>query len=85
VPTAHAAWAAAITDGHVVVQRSCDQGRHWHTAHVPSIRADLSPQIEATDCRHALLAARGAHGTTQIYTTSDGGNSWRRIDRLATR
>lgn len=85
VPTARAAWAAAIADGHVVVQRSCDQVRHWHTAHVPTIRADLSPQIEATDCRHALLAARGAHGITQIYTTSDGGNSWRRIDRLATR
>lgn len=85
LPTPRAAWAAALANGHVVVQHTCDQGEHWHSAHLPTIRADLSPQIEASDCRHALLAARSAHGITRLYTTSNSGNSWRRIDQLATR
>jgi photosystem II stability/assembly factor-like uncharacterized protein len=85
IPTPRAAWATAVANGEVIVQRSCDQGQHWHAVNPPTIQADLAPQIEATDCRHALLAARGPHGTTQLYSTSDSGKRWRRIDRLATR
>jgi photosystem II stability/assembly factor-like uncharacterized protein len=33
---------------------------------------------------HALLAARGPHGATKLYTTSDSGKTWRRVDHLAT-
>jgi len=83
--TANVTWAVAVTRGNrVVVKTTCDQGRRWHTARPPRLRVEDIGEISATGCRRALLDVRNLRGIARLYLTTDGGITWRSINRRAT-
>ncbi len=80
-----AGWAAALSNGRVVVQRTTDQGRHWTTVATPVLTTSYPPVIVAQDASHAwLLVAGGAGGGSRVYVTGDAGKTWQRIDQRFT-
>lgn len=84
-PTASSGWAAAFRAGHVVIYRRTAVGRPWRI--VTELGRQLHgqaecAQIQAADSAHAWLQVASNAGIA-IYATSDGGRSWRRIDRAA--
>jgi photosystem II stability/assembly factor-like uncharacterized protein len=81
-PTAQDGWAAAAHGGRTVAYRTTDGGRHWELARgtLPGQSGtSLAPDIQATDANRAWLQTPG----DQLYTTVDGGATWRRIDGTA--
>ncbi len=83
-PTAQDGWASAAHGGRTVVYRTTDGGRHWeptppHRCRRPGFYTETSPVIQATDATHAWLLTPG----DQLYTTVNGGATWRRIDPAA--
>lgn len=80
--TAQDGWAAAAHGGRTVVYRTRDGGRHWELARrtLPGqAGTETSPVIQATDATHAWLQTPG----DQLYTTVNGGATWRRIGPAA--
>jgi photosystem II stability/assembly factor-like uncharacterized protein len=80
--TAQDGWAAAAHGGRTVAYRTTDGGRHWEltgrTLPGPA-GTETSPVVQATDSTHAWLLTPG----DQLYTTVNGGATWRRIDGTA--
>ncbi len=86
VPNPDDAWIAALAaERRPVVTSTCDQGRHWHAARPPDLRVLDAFDISATDCRHALLAARDYRGIEHLYVTSDRGSIWHSINERVIR
>ena len=80
--TAQDGWAAAAHGGRTVVYRTTDGGRRWELARrtLPGqAGTETSPVVQATDAAHAWLLTSG----DQLYTTVNGGATWRRIDPAA--
>jgi photosystem II stability/assembly factor-like uncharacterized protein len=85
-PTTESGWLTTRTDGQISVLRTTDQGRHWSRVTAQQVPTMYAPTIYATDTAHAWLtipAGNGSNGT-RIYATSTAGQSWHRIDQLAT-
>ena len=81
-PTAQDGWAAAAHDGRTVTYRTTDGGRHWELTRrtLPGQPGTTtSPVIQATNATRAWLLTPG----DQLYTTVNGGATWRRIDPAA--
>jgi hypothetical protein len=84
-PSASSGWAAAFQAGHVAIYRRTAPMRPWRIVaelgRQPHARAECA-QIQAADSAHAWLQV-ASNGSIAIYTTSDGGRSWHRIDQAA--
>ena len=85
-------WAAAVQAHQVLVFRASNQGRSWITfrTHVPTPPGSCGPdQITGPGPSQGWLVVPGpvanGAGTTRIYTSADGGKTWRRIDQEALR
>jgi photosystem II stability/assembly factor-like uncharacterized protein len=84
-------WAAAVQAHQVLVFRASNQGRSWITfrTHIPTAPGNCGPdQITAPGPSQGWLVVPGpvADGAgTRIYTSADGGKTWRRIDQEALR
>jgi photosystem II stability/assembly factor-like uncharacterized protein len=83
-PSQNVGWAAALSSGRVVVERSSDQGRHWTTVATPKLATSDPPDIIAPDATYAWLVVPGLDGT-RVYVTGDAGKTWRRVDQNFTR
>jgi photosystem II stability/assembly factor-like uncharacterized protein len=84
-PSQTAGWAAALSNGRVVVERTTDRGRHWRTVAVPDLKTSYAPEIVAPDARHAWLLVTGPEvNGSSVYVTDDAGKTWRRIDQSFT-
>ncbi len=83
-PSQRVGWAAVLSRGRVVVERSSDQGRHWATVATPRLTSSDPPDILAPNASYAWLLVPGAAGT-RVYVTDDAGKTWRRIDQNFTR
>jgi photosystem II stability/assembly factor-like uncharacterized protein len=85
-PSQTTGWAAALSDGRVVVERTTDGGRHWTAAAKPALIASYPPEVVAPDANHAWLVVPGGGGArTRVYVTDDAGKTWQRIDQNFTR
>jgi photosystem II stability/assembly factor-like uncharacterized protein len=83
-PSQTVGWAAALSSGRVVVERTTDQGRHWTTVATPRLTTSYPPEIVAPDAGDAWLLVQ-VPGGTRVYVTNDAGKTWRRIDQKFTR
>jgi photosystem II stability/assembly factor-like uncharacterized protein len=83
-PSQSVGWAAALSRGRVVVERTTDQGRHWTTIATPQLTTSYPPYIVAPGAGDAWLLVQGPGGT-RVYVTADAGKTWRRIDQNLTR
>jgi photosystem II stability/assembly factor-like uncharacterized protein len=83
-PSPTVGWAAVLSRGRVLVERSSDHGRHWTTVATPRLTTSDPPEIIAPDASHAWLVVPGLDGT-RVYVTGDAGKTWRRVDQNFTR
>jgi photosystem II stability/assembly factor-like uncharacterized protein len=83
-PSQTVGWAAALSSGRVVVERTTDQGRHWATVATPRLTTSYPPEIVAPDAGDTWLLVQ-VPGGTRVYVTNDAGKTWRRIDPNFTR
>jgi len=83
-PSQSVGWAAVLSRGRVVVERSSDQGRDWATVATPRLTTSDPPEIIAPNASYAWLVVPGLDGT-RVYVTNDAGKTWRRIDQNFTR
>jgi photosystem II stability/assembly factor-like uncharacterized protein len=68
------AWVSGEKGG---VLRTTDGGRTWRNVAPSGTRGMAFRDIEARDARHASVLAIGTGDASRIYTTDDGGSSWR--------
>jgi photosystem II stability/assembly factor-like uncharacterized protein len=83
-PSQTVGWAAAVSSGRVVVERTTDQGRTWTPVAVPELTTSNPPELLAPDASDAWLLVSGPDGI-RVYITDDAGTTWRRIDQNFTR
>ena len=83
-PSQSVGWAAVLSRGRVMVERSSDHGRHWATVATPRLTTSDPPEIIAPNAGYAWLVVPGLDGT-RVYVTNDAGKTWRRIDQNFTR
>jgi photosystem II stability/assembly factor-like uncharacterized protein len=86
LPTTESGWLTTRVDGQISVLRTTDQGRHWINVTAPKVSTMYAPTIYATDATHAWLTIPAGNGSdvTRIYATNNSGQSWHRVDHLAT-
>ncbi len=68
------AWVSGEKGG---VLRTTNGGRTWRDVAPAGTRGMAFRDIEARDARHASVLAIGTGDASRIYTTDDGGSSWR--------
>jgi photosystem II stability/assembly factor-like uncharacterized protein len=68
------AWVGG-SDGQVM--RTTDGGRTWQDVSPPGTTGLLFRDVEAESARRATVLAIGEGEASRIYTTADGGRSWR--------
>jgi photosystem II stability/assembly factor-like uncharacterized protein len=83
-PSQTVGWAAAVSSGHVVVERTTDRGRTWTPVAVPRLTTSDAPELLAPDASDAWLLVTGPDGI-RVYVTDDAGKTWRRVDQNFTR
>ena len=59
------------------VLRTTDGGRTWQDVSPPGSEGLLFRDVEAQDARRASVMSIGVGEESRIYTTTDGGSSWR--------
>jgi photosystem II stability/assembly factor-like uncharacterized protein len=70
----HTAWVGGSNGA---VLRTTDGGRTWQDVSPPGSTGLLFRDVEAQDARRASVLAIGEGDASRIYTTADGGRSWR--------
>ncbi len=80
-PSSRDWWIVSATGAGATTRVSSDAGQHWALADSSQVLGSPA-KLEALDATHALLVTEiitSNGGTTALYSTADGGRSWKTL------
>jgi photosystem II stability/assembly factor-like uncharacterized protein len=77
-------WWVVAGHGHPTVQVTADAGQRWRTVTARGLPAEPCSviSVSATDAKVAWVVARDGPGSTALFETVDGGNTWHQANLL---